>query len=85
MGIPSVGQLAVIAVIVLLLFGSRKLKNLGSDLGGGLKGLRDGFKDADAPELVEMFDEKTKAVADAAKQSLEEDIKQVGQELRRKS
>lgn len=39
-GNVSPGQLIVIALIVLLLFGSRKLRNLGSDLGEAYKGFR---------------------------------------------
>jgi len=44
----------VVLVIVVLIFGTKKLKNLGSDLGGAVKGFKDGMKDgsanaADAP------------------------------------
>lgn len=40
MGI-SVWQLLLILVIVLLLFGTKKLRGIGSDLGGAVKGFRD--------------------------------------------
>ena len=43
----------VVLVIVVLIFGTKKLKNLGSDLGSAVKGFKDGMKDgtttADAP------------------------------------
>lgn len=42
----------VVLVIVVLIFGTKKLKNLGSDLGGAVKGFKDGMKDgasSDAP------------------------------------
>ena len=39
MGI-SIWQLLIVLVIVLLLFGTKKLKNLGSDLGGAVKGFK---------------------------------------------
>lgn len=42
MGVGGIGiwQLLIILVIVLLLFGTKKLRNLGSDLGGALKGFK---------------------------------------------
>jgi sec-independent protein translocase protein TatA len=44
MGI-SIWQLLIVLVIVLLLFGTKKLKNLGSDLGGAVKGFKSAMKD----------------------------------------
>ena len=40
MGGISVWQLAIVAVIVVLLFGTKKLRNLGSDLGSSIKGFK---------------------------------------------
>ena len=39
MGI-SIWQLVIVLVIVLLLFGTKKLRNLGADLGGAVKGFK---------------------------------------------
>lgn len=47
MGGISIWQLLIILVIVLLLFGTKKLKNLGSDLGGAVKGFRSAMNDGD--------------------------------------
>ena len=44
MGI-SIWQLLIVLVIVLLLFGTKKLRNLGSDLGGAVKGFKSAMKD----------------------------------------
>ena len=41
MGGISIWQLLIIAVIVVLLFGTKKLRGLGSDLGSALKGFKD--------------------------------------------
>ena len=41
----SVWQLLIIMVIVLLLFGSKRLRGLGSDLGGAIKGFQKAIKD----------------------------------------
>lgn len=38
----------VVLVIVVLIFGTKKLKNLGSDLGGAVKGFKDGMRDGSA-------------------------------------
>ena len=45
-GIP---ELAIILVIVLLLFGTTKLKSLGSDLGSAIKGFRSALSRNDEP------------------------------------
>ncbi len=53
MGSFSIWHWLIVLVIVLLVFGTKKLKNIGSDLGGAVKGFKDGMKDgaasADAP------------------------------------
>ena len=36
---------AVVLLIVVLIFGTKKLKNIGQDLGGAVKGFKDGIKD----------------------------------------
>ena len=41
----SIWQLLIILAIVLMLFGTKKLRNIGSDLGGALKGFRNAMKD----------------------------------------
>lgn len=45
MGSFSVWHWLIVLVIVLLVFGTKKLKNIGSDLGGAVKGFKDGMKD----------------------------------------
>ena len=53
----SIWQLLIILLIVLLLFGAKRLRTLGSDLGGAVKGFRDAMgeeKDkGERPERVE--------------------------------
>ncbi|GAB3017434.1 twin-arginine translocase TatA/TatE family subunit [Bowmanella dokdonensis] len=46
MGI-SIWQLAIVLLIVLMLFGSKRLRNLGGDLGAAIKGFRTASKDED--------------------------------------
>lgn len=47
MGGISIWQLLIIAVIVVLLFGTNKLKNLGSDIGSSIKGFKKAMSDED--------------------------------------
>ena len=49
MGIGGIGiwQLLIILLIVVMLFGTKKLRNLGSDLGGAMKGFKTAMKDDD--------------------------------------
>ena len=50
MGSFSVWHWLIVLVIVLLIFGTKKLRNVGQDLGGAVKGFKDGMKDANAPD-----------------------------------
>lgn len=45
MGSFSIWHWLVVLLIVVMVFGTKKLKNLGSDLGGAVKGFKDGVKD----------------------------------------
>ena len=46
----SIWQLLIILAIVLLLFGTKRLSSLGSDLGGAIKGFRKSLNSEDEPE-----------------------------------
>ena len=43
----STTHLIIFLVIVVLVFGTKKLKSIGSDLGSAVKGFKDGVKDGD--------------------------------------
>ncbi|GAB4352605.1 MAG: Sec-independent protein translocase subunit TatA [Gammaproteobacteria bacterium] len=49
MGI-SIWQLVIVLVIVLLLFGTKKLRNLGGDLGASIKSFRKAVREGETPE-----------------------------------
>jgi sec-independent protein translocase protein TatA len=44
MGSFSIWHWGIVLLIVILVFGTKKLKNMGSDLGGAVKGFKDGMK-----------------------------------------
>ncbi len=48
MGSFSIWHWLIVLVIVMLVFGTKKLRNIGQDLGGAVKGFKDGMKDASA-------------------------------------
>ncbi|MCG5262343.1 Sec-independent protein translocase subunit TatA [Cupriavidus gilardii] len=48
MGSFSIWHWLIVLVIVMLVFGTKKLRNIGQDLGGAVKGFKDGMKDPNA-------------------------------------
>ncbi len=46
MGSFSIWHWLIVLVIVMLVFGTKKLRNIGQDLGGAVKGFKDGMKEA---------------------------------------
>ena len=58
---PGPFELVIILAIVILIFGGKRLKNLGSDLGGAIKGFKSSVKDAETEEeeIIEVEVEET--------------------------
>ena len=46
MGSFSIWHWLIVLVIIMLIFGTKKLRNIGQDLGGAVKGFKEGMKDA---------------------------------------
>jgi len=46
MGSFSIWHWLVVLVIVMLIFGTKKLRNLGTDLGGAVRGFKDGMRES---------------------------------------
>jgi len=53
MGSFSIWHWLVVLVIVALVFGTKKLRNIGEDLGGAVKGFKKGMKDAGSDDATE--------------------------------
>ena len=49
MGSFSIWHWLIVLLIVMMIFGTKKLKNIGTDLGGAVKGFKDGMKDGSTP------------------------------------
>ena len=50
MGRFSIWHWLIVLVIVALIFGTKKIRNIGADLGGAVKGFKEGMKDPNAKE-----------------------------------
>ena len=66
MGTWSIWHWLIVLVIVMLVFGTKKLRNMGQDLGGAVKGFKDGIK-----EGSQSGGDATKQVADQAGNTIE--------------
>jgi len=58
----SMPSLIIILVIVILLFGTKRLKNIGSDLGGALKGFKKAVKDGDKKKEESEDSQESKVI-----------------------
>ena len=73
---PGPFELVIILAIVILIFGGKRLKNLGSDLGGAIKGFKSSVKDTEAEEEeaieVEEIDDHDEAEIETSDDTSEE-------------
>lgn len=78
MGSLSIWHWLIVLVIVVVVFGTKKLKNMGSDLGGAVKGFKDGMKTG-GEEAKDAATATSAQVADAtaaAKTTIDVEAKQ---------
>ena len=76
MGGISIWQLIIIAVIVVLLFGTKKLRGIGGDLGGAVKGFKKAMKEEEekpTPEVEKKTDEDLKKEQSAEQKNKKKD------------
>ena len=53
MGSFSIWHWLIVLVIVMLIFGTKKLRNMGTDLGGAVRGFKDGMREAGGDKSAE--------------------------------
>jgi sec-independent protein translocase protein TatA len=53
MGSLSIWHWLIVLLVVVLIFGTKKLRNIGSDLGGAVKGFKEGMRE-DEPKQVQQ-------------------------------
>ena len=61
MGVGAWWHWVIVLIVVLLVFGTKKLRNIGSDLGGAVKGFKDGMKE-DSPKLGDKADQEGRTI-----------------------
>ena len=54
MGSFSIWHWLIVLLIIVLIFGTKKLRNIGQDLGGAVKGFKDGMKEGTAEKSAEQ-------------------------------
>jgi sec-independent protein translocase protein TatA len=69
-------QLLIVLLIVLAIFGTKKLRSLGSDLGGAVKGFRSAMEDAEQGGDGDKIADASKADADFDNTPVEENRKE---------
>ena len=62
----SIWHLGILLLVVVLVFGTKKLSNAGKDLGSAVKGFKDGMKGEDEPAARLQSDAERAAAVDAA-------------------
>lgn len=70
MGSFSIWHWLIVLVVVLLIFGTKKLRNVGADLGGAVKGFKEGMKTEEDKTLQAKIEE------DKAGQTIEGEVKE---------
>lgn len=66
MGSLSIWHWLIVLVVVILVFGTGKLKNLGRDLGGAIKGFKEGIKegtDSATPPTTQKVEDSSRSAA----------------------
>lgn len=66
----SIWQILIVLLIVVLVFGTKKFRNIGEDLGEGIKGFKKGLKDEE--DTVKNIEEAAEEVVQKAANSAEE-------------
>jgi sec-independent protein translocase protein TatA len=77
MGSFSIWHWLIVLLIVVMVFGTKKLKNIGADLGGAVKGFKEGMKDGGStPEEKAESVAKVASPASADKTTIDVEAKQ---------
>lgn len=78
MGTFSIWHWLIVLVVVVLIFGTKKLSNLGSDLGKAVKGFKEGVKTEDEDDVAATATAKLNASASGG-ETIEGEIKEKSQ------
>jgi sec-independent protein translocase protein TatA len=77
MGSFSIWHWLIVLLVVVMVFGTKKLRNMGSDLGGAVKGFKDGMKEGKSDDAAAAKPaEQVSGNTSAAKTTIDVDAKQ---------
>lgn len=76
MGSLSIWHWLIVLAIVVMIFGTKKLKNIGSDLGAAVKGFKDGMREGDSEAPQSSPDKQIPAQNVAAKDAIDVEAKE---------
>ena len=76
MGSFSIWHWAIVLLIVVMVFGTKKLRNMGGDLGGAVKGFKDGMKDGGTATAEEKAAAQVANAQAADKSTIDVEAKQ---------
>ncbi|HYR05184.1 MAG TPA: Sec-independent protein translocase subunit TatA [Gallionella sp.] len=62
MGGLSIWHWLIVLLVVVLIFGTKKLRNIGSDLGGAVKGFKEGMRDDELGQVQKDDGQGTQAI-----------------------
>jgi sec-independent protein translocase protein TatA len=75
MGGLSIWHWLIVLVVVVLIFGTKKLRNIGQDLGGAVKGFKDGMKTPEGAEAAAPANPAAGSSQQIAGQTIEGEVK----------
>ena len=68
-------QIGILLLVVVLVFGTSKLKNMGKDLGGAVKGFKKAMNEEESKSATTDKDEETKQLEEKQQDATFEDVK----------
>jgi sec-independent protein translocase protein TatA len=75
MGAISIWHWLIVLLVVIVIFGTKKLRNIGADLGSAVKGFKDGVKGADAASEPEAAPQQVTTAKRADAQTVDVEAK----------
>lgn len=75
MGGLSIWHWLIVLLVVVLIFGTKKLRNIGQDLGGAVKGFKDGMKSPEGSDAAPPAGGAPEASQKIAGQTIEGEVK----------
>lgn len=76
MGSFSIWHWLIVLLIVVMIFGTKKLKNIGADLGGAVKGFKEGMKDGSSETHETSAEQVTDTSTTTRKETIDVEVRE---------